>query len=742
MSGNRRSRAFRALVLLTFVAVMAGLAAGGLGAAKVKEIKKYSATVTPGMVAAGSSVTFAVKLTNDRSSNQAFGSANITLPGGLTSVALGAVTTSPTGRNWFVLPYSGDGIVRLRSGATSDKLSANQWVSVQITATVPCAGPLAWSTLVKQSNDFNGTGNDFTITAPIPPTTVAAGSAVGFAFDPADPGDQTAGEEFDVTIKAVDACGNTATSYSGSATLSGLDNAPDGTPPSYGNPIGFTNGEASASVTAYRAEDDVNLTATSSPTLSGSSDPFDVAPGPLHHFAVAGPSGSVTAGESFTAEVTAQDEWDNTVDGYAGPAAVGGLGASPNGTNPTPDSVSFTNGTASPTVTPTDADTVVQLTVTDGSANGASDPFEVKPAAASALSFDPALGGVQPTNTIVDTAITPAVKVAIVDPFGNLVDSSAAVTVTLSPNPGSLSGTLQRAAGGGVATFDDLTIGTIGGPYTLQASSDGLEGESAEFAITPGPPVKLTLDFVPNQEVDTLFDVTVRTRDAGDNESPVLSQTTVTLTSQSCPSCLGGTTSLTFQTGESSKTFSVEYSPDQNFVTLTADDGPGGLDAGTSNSFNVLKSFETANVADDPVLNTQCADTQPDPVNHDLDTCVTVIFSGGTGTATLAEANCYDGTGEPCIGALIGLFGEFDGGDVWTMVVEYDKSISGKQGVPHIAFLIADTLGGAGTPVNDCAQRSLPNPGEKVCIDYQHRQNDGDSEIGFVGQGDPFIKGK
>jgi hypothetical protein len=99
---------------------------------------------------------------------------------------------------------------------------------------------------------------------------------------------------------------------------------------------------------------------------------------------------------------------------------------------------------------------------------------------------------VQPGNSSVGVAITPAVQVSIRDGFGNLVTSAVnQVNIALGNSAGGqalLAGTLGRSAVGGVASFDDLIV-TGPAPLnglTLLASSTGLSGaESASFNIRP-----------------------------------------------------------------------------------------------------------------------------------------------------------------------------------------------------------------------------------------------------------------
>ncbi len=82
-----------------------------------------------------------------------------------------------------------------------------------------------------------------------------------------------------------------------------------------------------------------------------------------------------------------------------------------------------------------------------------------------------------PGNTAVGAVMAPAVTVAIVDAFGNLVVSATnLVSVALTANPanGTLSGAAPVAAVDGVASFADLSIDQAGTGYSLQASSGAL----------------------------------------------------------------------------------------------------------------------------------------------------------------------------------------------------------------------------------------------------------------------------
>src|SRR5262249_30133833 len=102
---------------------------------------------------------------------------------------------------------------------------------------------------------------------------------------------------------------------------------------------------------------------------------------------------------------------------------------------------------------------VWDVTATDtgtGAITGGASVF-VTPAAADHLLFLQ-----EPTDTAAGQTMTPAVMVAVVDQFGNVLtdDNSDTVTLTIGTNPsgGMLTGTLTVTVSGGIATFSDLSI--------------------------------------------------------------------------------------------------------------------------------------------------------------------------------------------------------------------------------------------------------------------------------------------
>jgi uncharacterized delta-60 repeat protein len=106
----------------------------------------------------------------------------------------------------------------------------------------------------------------------------------------------------------------------------------------------------------------------------------------------------------------------------------------------------------------------------------------------------------QPSNAAVGATISPPVTVQIQDQWGNLVTTATnTVVLSLRNAPGAtLSGTPSKAAAGGVATFDDLTVDTAGTGYQLRANSGSLtEVDSTLFNILSVTPLQATSSAAP-----------------------------------------------------------------------------------------------------------------------------------------------------------------------------------------------------------------------------------------------------
>ncbi|MEI6234671.1 MAG: PKD domain-containing protein [Planctomycetota bacterium] len=220
-------------------------------------------------------------------------------------------------------------------------------------------------------------------------------------------------------------------------------------------------------------------------TLTVSSTGFSVAPGA---FSVLSFTAQPTAGTKFAAgaaltsvTVTAKDANGNVIPTPIGVTLAIKSGSGANGATLSGTLSAVTvNGVA--TFSPLSIDKVsatYKLQATSGAVTSSdSNVFEIIPGAATALAFT-----VPPVDTVIGSAISPAVKVTITDTFGNVVtNTNTAVSIVLNANPGAASITGGSAIPTlGVATFSTLKVTKTGVGYTLKAMAGTLSVISAPF---------------------------------------------------------------------------------------------------------------------------------------------------------------------------------------------------------------------------------------------------------------------
>ena len=116
----------------------------------------------------------------------------------------------------------------------------------------------------------------------------------------------------------------------------------------------------------------------------------------------------------------------------------------------------------------------------------------ISPAAFSSLAIQQ-----NPTTGTAGVALAPAIKVAALDQFGNLVTANTTVTLTLTSGTFSSGKTTVTASTtGGIATFSNLIIKTAGN-YVLTASADTQSGPSFNLTVSPAAASKLVWKTAP-----------------------------------------------------------------------------------------------------------------------------------------------------------------------------------------------------------------------------------------------------
>jgi hypothetical protein len=293
----------------------------------------------------------------------------------------------------------------------------------------------------------------------------------------------TAGAAFNITVTALDAFGNTVTSYTG--TVHFTSNDPQATLPADAT---LTNGVGTFSVTlATAGSQTVTATDTANNTITGSAT-VNVVPAVLDHFRVTTSvdGGSTVAGTPFDVTVTAQDVYGNTVTGYQGTVTF--TSADPYGaTLPSPYTfqasdqgmATFAGATALYTAGTGD------VTVTD-TGSGITGSAFVNVQAAPAVAFQV----IAPASAVSGTPFD--VTLVAVDPYGN-TDTNYQGTVTWTttdPDPGvqlPADYTFQPNDAGIVTFPGGVTLITPGDQFiTATDTLSGITG-SADVTVTPGP---------------------------------------------------------------------------------------------------------------------------------------------------------------------------------------------------------------------------------------------------------------
>ena len=348
------------------------------------------------------------------------------------------------------------------------------------------AGIATFSTL-----SINKAGTGYTLTVASSGLTgatstafdIVAGAAARFAVTGS--ATQTAGTASVLTLTALDAHGNIASSYTGSKSLlfSGAASSlnpvtvptvtdASGTPTAFGTPttIAFTNGVATAVdgknglLTLYRAEA-ATIDATDGTISAASTLAVQVSASAANRLAFTTSPNNGVPHKAFTAQpvVAVQDAFGNTVTTAATPVALS-IGANPgSGTLSGTRTVTSVNGVASYLALSIDlaGSGYTLVAASSGLTAATSSAFNLSPGQATRLVF-----ATQPGDATAGTpfGIQPVVKVQ--DDFGNNailgLETSLPLTLSISSGTGTLLGTttldIGTLSGNGTVAFDDLAI--------------------------------------------------------------------------------------------------------------------------------------------------------------------------------------------------------------------------------------------------------------------------------------------
>jgi titin len=304
------------------------------------------------------------------------------------------------------------------------------------------------------------------------------------------------------------------------------------------------NGVATFSNLVINTAGSYSLSASDGGLTGATSGSFTVSPAPASRVVLLTSPTTGTAGVALSPAVTVavEDQFNNVVTSDSSTVTLTlSSGTFANGS--TTATAQAVNGVATFSNVVINAAGTYTLAVSDGSLTGtASGNIFIKAAAASKLVYQQA-----PVAGLTGVALAPPAIVAVEDQFGNLVTSdSSTVKLTLSSGTFSTgSNTATAVASGGIATFSNLIINTIGN-YTLSASDGGLAtAVSGTISIT-GTASKLVFQQAPpatgTAGVALSPVVTVAVEDSKGNVVTSDSSSTVTLTLSSGTFSNGSTT--------------------------------------------------------------------------------------------------------------------------------------------------------------------------------------------------------
>jgi autotransporter-associated beta strand protein len=432
----------------------------------------------------------------------------------------------------------------------------------------------------------------------MPGESSAPGTASGKTGTPTA---QTAGTSFNVTVNAVDANWNVASTATDTIAITSSDAS--ATLPANAALVAGTKTfsvtfktAGTATVTASDATDGTK-TPNTSPNVTVNAGAFvklqlllpgeSSAPGTAS--GKTGAPTAQTAGSAFNVSVNAVDANWNVVSSTDTVAITSSDG---NATLPANAALVAGTRTLSVTLKTAGTATVTATDVTDGTKTANTSPLvTVNTSAATQLVVT-----TQPANTTAGTTMSNVV-LEIRDAYNNKVSGSAAVSLAIATNPGSgtLSGTATVNAVAGVATLSTLSIDKAGTGYTLAASSAGLSGAtSSAFNITVGAAAQLALTTAPTGAVvsaplGTQPAVTVQDVN-GNTVTSSSAAVTVAIGTNLSSGALSGTTTVIAVNGVA--TFSgLNINKVGNGYTLTA--ASGGLAGATSPAFNITPANTT-----------------------------------------------------------------------------------------------------------------------------------------------------
>ncbi|HEV8409858.1 MAG TPA: invasin domain 3-containing protein, partial [Gemmatimonadaceae bacterium] len=303
-------------------------------------------------------------------------------------------------------------------------------------------------------------------------------------------GTQTAGVAQTITVTAQDASGNTATTYTGSKSLtfSGANAAPNSTNPTvsatnFGSAtsVTFTSGVATASMVLVKTETAVVAATDGTVSATGGNRLSVVVSAAAASATTSTESASPTTlspSTTSTVTVTVKDAFGNIVTGATSASFVPTVSAGSIGT------FTCVSGVCTATYTAPGTAGSPTITVKIGGTNVSGSPVTMTVVVITATHLTLTTSAAGAASGL---AFTTQPVVALQDGSGNTATSNTSnVTMTVSSGA-TVIGTSTVAAVGGVATFSTVGLTGPAASYTLTFASTGLTSTTQSITLTtPG----------------------------------------------------------------------------------------------------------------------------------------------------------------------------------------------------------------------------------------------------------------
>ncbi|MBN1580645.1 MAG: Ig-like domain-containing protein, partial [Anaerolineae bacterium] len=445
---------------------------------------RVSKSATPPTVRAGERITYTIVFTNDSDipiTSKVY--ITDTLPAGMTNVTSDTVDATFNSQNgsaysWFVdsMPEGSVGTIELAADAITSPVAANGSTTIlnQLAITSTAANSAVPSSL-----------SNVVIPAEADTVTILI-----------SPDEQIVGNASNIAITLVDQYGNLV--YNGDNYTVDLTRSPNG--PTFGTtPVSIVNGQGTSTINSNMAGTFVVTASVSGMPAISNTALVTFTSGIVHHYVI-GPIADHQAGVNFTVDITAEDQFNNTVSGFNDTVDIAD-NTTPNTLRPS--TVSFSGGIVSGeivSITLARANTAI---VVGTSPSSNSNPFTITAAAPNTVTV--ATGQVN-----IPVGINELATATVVDVYNNPVDTgTVAFSISLIGTVNPVNSPLDAM---GQATSN--VSSTVTGPATIEVTAAGGIVGSTNITFVAGCPY--TVSVVVNPDIVQVGNPAVVTVDVED----------------------------------------------------------------------------------------------------------------------------------------------------------------------------------------------------------------------------------